>query len=162
MCRAVVLLIKPTVCLLCRCRRCCGVYNGNFTLHHRHLGNYRTCNTTFKYIGFALKLITTFQQLFTRLCKMSVQTCFCELSWKFHIAESSERKTWKNKISMLSQEKITDNISHFWIFQGIQKNTHENPKFGRVRQVPTRELGWELPGWDSSLFAKFGIFMGIL
>ena len=121
------------------------------------------CNTTFKYIGFALKLITTFQQLFTRLCKMSVQTCFCELSWKFHIiAESSKRKTWKNKISMLSQEKITDNISHFWIFQGIQKNTHENPKFGRVRQVPTRELGWELPGWDSSLFAKFGIFMGIL
>ena len=30
---------------------------------------------------------------------------------------------------------------------GYLKNTHKNPKFGRVRQVPTRELGWEFPGW---------------
>ena len=29
---------------------------------------------------------------------------------------------------------------------GNLKNTHKNPKFGRVRQVPTRELGWEFPG----------------
>ena len=42
------------------------------------------------------------------------------------------------------------------------KNTHKNPKFGRVRQVPIRELGWEFPGWDLSHFAKFGIFVGIL
>ena len=41
---------------------------------------------------------------------------------------------------------------------GYLKNTHKNPKFGRVRQVPTRELGWEFPGWDLSHFAKFGIF----
>ena len=40
---------------------------------------------------------------------------------------------------------------------GYLKNTHENPKFGRVRQVPI----WEL-SWDLSHFAKFGIFMGIL
>ena len=45
---------------------------------------------------------------------------------------------------------------------GYLKNTHKNPKFGRVRQVPNRELGWEFPGWDLSHFAKFGIFMGIL
>ena len=45
---------------------------------------------------------------------------------------------------------------------GYLKNTHKNPKFGRVRQVPTWELGWEFPGWDLSHFAKFGIFMGIL
>ena len=45
---------------------------------------------------------------------------------------------------------------------GYLKNTHKNPKFGRVRQVPIRELGWEFPGWDFSHFAKFGIFMGIL
>ena len=45
---------------------------------------------------------------------------------------------------------------------GYLKNTHKNPKFGRVRQVPIRELGWEFPGWDLSHFAKFGIFMGIL
>ena len=31
---------------------------------------------------------------------------------------------------------------------GYLKNTHKNPKFGRVRQVPIRELGWEFPGWD--------------
>jgi len=45
---------------------------------------------------------------------------------------------------------------------GYLKNTHKNPKFGRVRQVPIRELGWEFPGWDLSHFARFGIFMGIL
>ena len=45
---------------------------------------------------------------------------------------------------------------------GYLKNTYKNPKFGRVRQVPIRELGWEFPGWDLSHFAKFGIFMGIL
>ena len=45
---------------------------------------------------------------------------------------------------------------------GYLKNTQKNPKFGRVRQVPIRELGWEFPTWDLSHFAKFGIFMGIL
>ena len=45
---------------------------------------------------------------------------------------------------------------------GYLKNTHKNPKFGRVRQVPIWELSWEFPGWDLSHFAKFGIFMGIL
>ena len=44
---------------------------------------------------------------------------------------------------------------------GYLKNTHKNPKFGRVRQVPIRELGWEFPGWDLSHFVKFGIFVGI-
>ena len=45
---------------------------------------------------------------------------------------------------------------------GYLKNTHKNPKFGRARQAPIRELGWEFPGWDLSHFAKFGIFMDIL
>ena len=40
------------------------------------------------------------------------------------------------------------------------KNTHKNPKFGRVQQIPIRELGWEFPNWDLSQFAKFGIFVG--
>ena len=43
---------------------------------------------------------------------------------------------------------------------GYLKKTHKNPKFGRVRQVPIWELGWEFPGWDLSHLAKFGIFMG--
>ena len=42
---------------------------------------------------------------------------------------------------------------------GNLKNTHKNPKFGRVRQVPIRELGWEFPGWDLSHFAKFGLIV---
>ena len=45
---------------------------------------------------------------------------------------------------------------------GYLKNIHKNPKFGRVRQVPIWELGWEFRGWDLSHFAKFGIFMDIL
>ena len=45
---------------------------------------------------------------------------------------------------------------------GYLKNTHKNPKFGRMRQDRIRELGWEFPNWDLSHFAKFGIFMGIL
>ena len=45
---------------------------------------------------------------------------------------------------------------------GYLKNTHKNPKFGRVRQVPIWELSWEFPGWDLSHFAKFAIFIGIL
>ena len=42
------------------------------------------------------------------------------------------------------------------------KNTHKNPKFGKVRQIPTREFPTKFPNWDLSHFAKFGIFMGIL
>ena len=43
-------------------------------------------------------------------------------------------------------------------FFGYLKNTHKNPKFGRVRQIPIWELGWEFPDWDLSHFTKFGIF----
>ena len=42
------------------------------------------------------------------------------------------------------------------------KNTHKNPKFGKVRQVPTREFPTKFPGWDLSHSSKFGIFVGIL
>ena len=59
-----------------------------------------------------------------------------------------------------AQEKITD--FPFLDILGYLKNTHKNPKFGRVRQVPTGKLGWEFPRWDLSHFAKFGICMGIL
>ena len=47
---------------------------------------------------------------------------------------------------------------------GYLKYTHKNHKFGRVRQVPTKFLGWEFPGWDLAClsFAKFGIFLCIL
>ena len=45
---------------------------------------------------------------------------------------------------------------------GYLKNTHKNLKFGRVRQIPIWELGWEFPYWDLSHSPKFGIFVGIL
>ena len=45
---------------------------------------------------------------------------------------------------------------------GYLKNTHKNPKFGRVRQIPIWELGWDFPDWDLSHSSKFGIFVGIL
>ena len=45
---------------------------------------------------------------------------------------------------------------------GYLKNTHKNPKFGKVRQVPTREFPTKFPGWDLSHSSKFGIFVGIL
>ena len=45
---------------------------------------------------------------------------------------------------------------------GYLKNTHKNTKFGKVRQVQTREFPTKFPGWDSSHSSKFGIFVGIL
>jgi len=41
-------------------------------------------------------------------------------------------------------------------------DTHKNPKFGKVRQVPTREFPTKFPDWDLSHSSKFGIFVGIL
>ena len=55
-----------------------------------------------------------------------------------------------------SQEK--NNGFPFLDILGYLKNTHKNPKFGRVRQVPIWELSWEFPVWDLSHFAKFGVF----
>ena len=45
---------------------------------------------------------------------------------------------------------------------GYLKNTRKNPKFGKVRQVPTREFPTKFPDWDLSHSTKFGIFVGIL
>ena len=45
---------------------------------------------------------------------------------------------------------------------GYLKNTHKNPKFGKVRLVPTREFPTKFPDWDLSHSSKFGIFVGIL
>ena len=45
---------------------------------------------------------------------------------------------------------------------GYLENTHKNPKFGRVRQIPIREFPTKFPNWDLSHSPKFGIFVGIL
>ena len=39
---------------------------------------------------------------------------------------------------------------------GYLKNTHKNPKFGKVRQVPTREFPTKFPDWDLSHSSKLG------
>ena len=44
---------------------------------------------------------------------------------------------------------------------GYSKNTHKNPKFGKVRQIPIREFPTKFPNWDLSHSSKFGIFVGI-
>ena len=55
-----------------------------------------------------------------------------------------------------------NNGSPFLDIFGYLKNTHKNPKFGKVRQVPTREFPTTFPDWDLSHSSKFGIFVGIL
>ena len=50
----------------------------------------------------------------------------------------------------------------FWDIFGYLKNTHKNPKFNKVRQVPTREFPTKFPDRDLSHSSKFGIFLGIL
>ena len=60
--------------------------------------------------------------------------------------------------------RITGKNNRFPILNilGYLMNTHKNPKFGKVRQVPTREFPTKFPDWDLSHSSKFGIFVGIL
>ena len=71
------------------------------------------------------------------------------------------QKAWR---TVSSRSTVTGKNNGFPILDilGYSKNTHKNPKFGRVRQVPIRERGWEFPGWNLSHFEKFGIFKGIV
>ena len=50
----------------------------------------------------------------------------------------------------------------FFDILGYLKKTHKNPKFGKVRQVPTREFPTKFPDCDLSQSSQFGIFVGIL
>ena len=44
---------------------------------------------------------------------------------------------------------------------GYLKNIHKNPKYGKVRQVPTREIPTKFPGWDlSPRGGALGYFLG--
>ena len=45
---------------------------------------------------------------------------------------------------------------------GHLKNTHKNPKLGKVIQIPIREFPTKFPNWDLSHSSKFEIFVGIL
>ena len=48
-------------------------------------------------------------------------------------------------LTLISQKKLAG-IFPFLDIVGYLKNTHKNPKFGKVRQVLIRELGREFPG----------------
>ena len=48
-------------------------------------------------------------------------------------------------LTLISQKKLAG-IFPFLNIVGYLKNTHKNPKFGKVRQVLIRELGREFPG----------------
>ena len=61
----------------------------------------------------------------------------------------------------ISQEKNNNGVPLLDIL-GYLKNTHKNPKFGKVRQVPTREFPTKFPESDLPHSSKFGIFVGIL
>ena len=65
--------------------------------------------------------------------------------WKIFFSFPTPYKTFTGK----------NNGFPFLDILGYLKNTHKNPKFGKGRQVPTRD-------WDLSHSSKFGIFVGIL
>ena len=70
---------------------------------------------------------------------------------------------WQNE-GCIIQQVFTGKNNEFPFLDilGYLKNTHKNPKFGKVRQVPTREFPTKFPDWDLSHSSKFGIFLGIL
>ena len=74
--------------------------------------------------------------------------------------KSEERTKWE-----VSNKSVTDftgknNRFPFLDILGYLKNTHKNPIFGKVRQVPTREFPTKFPDWDLSHSSKLGIFCG--
>ena len=73
---------------------------------------------------------------------------------------------YDEKIGLVSRfmEDVTGKNKGFPFLDilGYLKNTNKNPKFGKVRQVPTGEFPTKFPDWDLSHSSKFGIFVGIL
>ena len=68
----------------------------------------------------------------------------------------------RNRYRCTSHYTGKNNGFPFLDILGYLKNTHKNPKFSKVRQVPTREFPTKFPNWDLSHSSKFGIFVGIL
>ena len=68
----------------------------------------------------------------------------------------------KEKIQTANKNTGKNNGFPFLDILEYLKNTHKNPKFGKVRQVPTREFPTKFPDWDLSHSSNFGIFVGVL
>ena len=62
--------------------------------------------------------------------------------WLFVVGAASV----ENQVYKTTQEK--NDGSPFLDILGYLKNTHKNPKFGKVRQIPTREFPTKFPNWD--------------
>ena len=77
---------------------------------------------------------------------------------------NNNNNSYTNVKQLLDEVFVTGKIDGYPFLDilGYLKNTHKNPKFGKVRQVPTREFPTKFPDWDLSHSSKFGIFVGIL
>ena len=64
----------------------------------------------------------------------------------------------KNKLTHFTLPDATGKTNRFPFLDilGYLKNTNKYPKFGRVRQVPIRELRWEFPGWTCLTLPNLG------
>ena len=114
-------------------------------------------------------IFAVFCLIFNRLRKTCFWVSFCS-SYDFIFIISGEKQygsflcDMPINYEMVSNAHDTGKNNGFPILDilGYLKNTHKNPKFGRVRQIPIWELGWEFPDWELSHSPKFGIFVGIL
>ena len=61
---------------------------------------------------------------------------FARLAYKSNVSDTQFYNNGKN------------NGFPFLDILGCLKNTHKNPKFGKERQVPTREFPTKFPDWD--------------
>ena len=77
-----------------------------------------------------------------------------------HFTYSTDVMKTNTSGTLITLEK--NNRFPFLDILGYFKNTHKNPKFGKVRQVPTMEFPTKFPDWDLPHSSKFGIFVGIL
>ena len=83
--------------------------------------------------------------------------CFLVKPWMDWWMEQNFRSVFKNICAAFANAAaaVTGKNNGFPILDilGYLKNTHKNPKFGRVRQIPIWELGWEFSDWDLSHFS---------
>ena len=81
-----------------------------------------------------------------------------------HKSKNNNKSTRRPKCVKFKKASTTGKNNGFPFLDifGYLKNTHKNPKFGKVRQVPTREFPTKFPDWNLSHSSKFGVFVGIL
>ena len=117
--------------------------SGSATESLRNLGCWR-------YLSLELVIVRVWN-IFTELC----------FKHRFHVSQCLNQ-LWVAGKTKKALNTGKNNGFPILVILGHVKNTHKNPKFGRVRQIPIWELGWEFTDWNLSHSPKFGIFVGIL